>query len=169
MGKATAGLGGAAPGASAEPLDGRDDRLISLSGRSPVLDAAQLGILRGYGSETGDPGLRTALFVAANLARQTDPALAAKDRRLVVGRKLHPNSAVCYLAAVLATRIVACLRAGTPIRSADSTDKPSPAPKAESSAQRTAPPRPPAESGPGDIRGRSAPHRLTRQTSLNTT
>jgi len=28
-----------------------DDRLISLPGRSPVLDAAQLGVLRGYGSE----------------------------------------------------------------------------------------------------------------------
>src|SRR6188472_2306465 len=51
MGKATAGLGGAAPGASAEPPDGRGDRLISLPGRSPVLDAAQLGTLRGYGSE----------------------------------------------------------------------------------------------------------------------
>lgn len=51
MGKATAGLGGTAPGASAERADGSDDRLISLPGRSPVLDAAQLGILRGYGSE----------------------------------------------------------------------------------------------------------------------
>jgi thioredoxin reductase (NADPH) len=47
----TAGLGGTAPGASTEPLNGSDDRLISLPGRSPVLDAAQLGILRGYGSE----------------------------------------------------------------------------------------------------------------------
>jgi hypothetical protein len=27
---------------------------------------------------------------------------------------LHHNSAVCHLAAILATRIVACLRAGTP-------------------------------------------------------
>jgi thioredoxin reductase (NADPH) len=51
MGTATAGLGGTAPGASAERADGSDDRLISLPGRSPVLDAAQLGILRGYGSE----------------------------------------------------------------------------------------------------------------------
>jgi thioredoxin reductase (NADPH) len=51
MGKATAGLGGTAPGASAEPPGGSDDRLISLPGRSPVLDAAQLGTLRGYGSE----------------------------------------------------------------------------------------------------------------------
>ena len=51
MGKATAGLGGTAPEASAEPPGGSDDRLISLPGRSPVLDAAQLGTLRGYGSE----------------------------------------------------------------------------------------------------------------------
>ena len=51
MGKATAGLGGTAPGASAEPPGGSDDRLISLPGRSPVLDAAQLGTLRGYASE----------------------------------------------------------------------------------------------------------------------
>ena len=65
-------------------------------------------------TKAGDPGLRTALFVAADLARQTDPTLAAKYRRLVVERKLHHNSAVCHLAAVLATRIVACLRAGTP-------------------------------------------------------
>jgi hypothetical protein len=51
MGSATAGLGGTARGASAEPSDGGDDHLISLPGRSPVLDAAQLGVLRGYGSE----------------------------------------------------------------------------------------------------------------------
>jgi thioredoxin reductase (NADPH) len=51
MGSDTAGLGGTARGASAEPPDGSDDHLISIPGRSPVLDAAQLGVLRGYGSE----------------------------------------------------------------------------------------------------------------------
>jgi thioredoxin reductase (NADPH) len=51
MGNATARLRGAAPGAGAKPSDGSDDRLISLPGRSPVLDAAQLGLLRRYGSE----------------------------------------------------------------------------------------------------------------------
>ena len=61
MGKATAGLGGTAPGVSAEPPDGSDDRLISLPGRSPVLDAAQLGVLRGYGSER-DMAARDVLF-----------------------------------------------------------------------------------------------------------
>jgi thioredoxin reductase (NADPH) len=51
MGPDTPALGGTAPGASAEPADGSDDHLIWLPGRSPVLDAAQLGVLRGYGSE----------------------------------------------------------------------------------------------------------------------
>ena len=51
MGSATPGLGGTASGASPEPTDATDNRLISLPGRSPVLDAAQLGVLRGYGSE----------------------------------------------------------------------------------------------------------------------
>jgi thioredoxin reductase (NADPH) len=51
MGKATIGPGGTAPGASAEPPVGSDDLLISPPGRSPVLDAAQLGMLRRYGSE----------------------------------------------------------------------------------------------------------------------
>src|SRR5215467_1517734 len=50
MGTDISGPGGSAPGASAGPSDG-DDRLISLPGRSPVLDAAQLEVLRGYGSE----------------------------------------------------------------------------------------------------------------------
>jgi transposase len=65
-------------------------------------------------TKAGDPGLRTALFMAADLARQTDPTLAAKYRRLVVERQLHHTSAVCHLAAVLATRIVACLKSQTP-------------------------------------------------------
>src|SRR5215467_13368261 len=51
MGTDTSGPGGTAAGASAEPPGGGDDRLISLPGRSPVLDAAQLGVLRGCGSE----------------------------------------------------------------------------------------------------------------------
>lgn len=54
MGTDTAGPGGAAPGASgasSEPRDGGADRLVSFPGRSPVLDGAQLGVLRGYGGE----------------------------------------------------------------------------------------------------------------------
>jgi hypothetical protein len=51
MGMDTVGLGGTGPGASMGARGGVDDRLISLPGRSPVLDAAQLVVLRGYGSE----------------------------------------------------------------------------------------------------------------------
>ena len=51
MGTDTSGPGGTVPEASAGPHDDRDDRLISLPGRSPVLDTAQLGVLRAYGSE----------------------------------------------------------------------------------------------------------------------
>jgi thioredoxin reductase (NADPH) len=51
MGKATIGPGSTAPGASAEPPDGSDDLLVSPPGRSPVLDAAQLRMLRRYGNE----------------------------------------------------------------------------------------------------------------------
>ena len=47
MGTDTAGPGNTASGVPA----GTNDTLISLPGRSPVLDAAQLGVLRGYGSE----------------------------------------------------------------------------------------------------------------------
>ena len=51
MGMDTVGLGGTGPGASMGARGGGDDRLISLPGRSPILDAAQLVVLRGYGSE----------------------------------------------------------------------------------------------------------------------
>lgn len=74
-------------------------------------------------TKAGDPGLRTALFMAADMARQTDPTLAAKYRRLVVGKGKHHNSAMCHLATTLATRIAACLRTGTPyqLRDVDGT------------------------------------------------
>src|SRR5215831_14819514 len=51
MGIDTAGPEGTVPGASTRLPFGTGDRLISIPGRSPVLDAAQLGVLRGYGSE----------------------------------------------------------------------------------------------------------------------
>jgi thioredoxin reductase (NADPH) len=51
MGMDTAGLDGTGPRDSMGAPSSGDDRLISLPGRSPVLDAAQLGVLRGYGSE----------------------------------------------------------------------------------------------------------------------
>lgn len=62
-------------------------------------------------TKAGDPGLRSSLFMAADLARHADPTLAAKYRRLVVDKGKHHNSAVCHLAATLASRIAACWRA----------------------------------------------------------
>jgi thioredoxin reductase (NADPH) len=51
LGSKISGSGSGTPGASAGTPDGSDNRLLSLPGRSPVLDSAQLGVLRGYGSE----------------------------------------------------------------------------------------------------------------------
>ena len=61
---------------------------------------------------TGDPGLRQALFLAADLARKVDPTLAERYQRLYVDAGKHHNSAICTLAAVLVTRIAACWRNG---------------------------------------------------------
>jgi transposase len=93
----------------------------AFTGLVPSTNESGLSQAPARPTKTGDPGLRTALFMAADLARQTDPTLAAKYRRLILARHLHHTSAVCHLAAVLATRIVACLRSGTPyqIRSLD--------------------------------------------------
>ncbi len=47
-----------------------------------------------------------------DVARQTDPQLAAKYHRLIVERRLHHYSAICHLATTLLTRIAACWRRG---------------------------------------------------------
>ena len=63
-----------------------------------------------------------AACMAADMARRTDPQLAAKYVRLMnAGR--HHDSAVCHVATVLLTRIAACLRTGQPyvIRDLDGT------------------------------------------------
>jgi transposase len=93
----------------------------AFTGLVPSTNESGLSQAPARPTKAGDPGLRTALFMAADLARQADPTLAAKYRRLLLQRHLHHTSAVCHLAAVLATRIVACLRSGTPyqIRSLD--------------------------------------------------
>src|SRR6185436_18191303 len=63
-------------------------------------------------TKAGDCGLREALFIAADHARKVDPTLAVRyQRRMLAGK--HHDWAVCTLAAVLLTRIAACLRAGT--------------------------------------------------------
>src|SRR6478609_2644655 len=58
----------------------------------------------------GDP-TRFANLAAVH-ARKVDPTLAIRYQRLMLAGK-HHDSAVCTLAAVLLTRIAACLRAGT--------------------------------------------------------
>jgi hypothetical protein len=63
-------------------------------------------------TKAGDPGLRQALFLAADLARKVDPTLAARYHRLYVDAGKHHNSAICTIAAVLITRIAACWRNG---------------------------------------------------------
>lgn len=63
-------------------------------------------------TKAGDPGLRQALFLAADRARHVDPTLAAKYYRLVVHAGKHHTSAVCHLAATLVTRLAACWRNG---------------------------------------------------------
>lgn len=63
-------------------------------------------------TKSGDPGLRQAIFLAADHARKVDPTLAARYHRLYVDNGKHHNSAICTIAAVLITRIAACWRNG---------------------------------------------------------
>ena len=63
-------------------------------------------------TKSGDPGLRQALFFAADLARKVDPTLADRYNRLYIDGGKHHNSAICTIAAVLMTRIAACWRNG---------------------------------------------------------
>ena len=63
-------------------------------------------------TKSGDPGLRQALFLAADHARKVDPTLAAHYQRLYEEKGKHHTSAVCTIATVLITRIAACWRAG---------------------------------------------------------
>ena len=59
-------------------------------------------------AQTSDAGLRRDIWFAADVARQTDPQLAAKYHRLIVECRLHHYSAICHLATTLLTRIAAC-------------------------------------------------------------
>lgn len=74
-------------------------------------------------TKKGDASLRHALFSAADKARKEDPQLAARYHRLMCETRRHHNAAICTIATVLLTRIVACLRAGTPyvLRDVDGT------------------------------------------------
>jgi transposase len=78
----------------------------------------------GPPTKAGDPGLREALFNAADKARKTDPNLATRYHDLVVNKGKHHNAALCTLAAVLATRLAACWRHQTryTLRDTDGTE-----------------------------------------------
>lgn len=95
---------------------GDADRLANLagvrsfSGLVPHLDASGLASRDGGPSKAGDACLREALYMAADHARKIDPILAARYHRLLVNGGKHHNSALCTIAAVLLTRIAACLR-----------------------------------------------------------
>ncbi len=97
---------------------GDPDRFANLAGvRSftgivPKVDQSGLANRHKGLTKAGDPGLREALFLAADLARKDDPTLAERYHRLVVDDGRHHVSAVCTLAAVLVTRIAACWRRG---------------------------------------------------------
>jgi transposase len=84
----------------------------AFTGLVPKVD--QSGTCEHHGGPTkaGDPGLRQALFIAADLARKVDPTLAHRYHRLVVEQGKHHNSAICSIAPVLIGRIAACWRNG---------------------------------------------------------
>lgn len=82
----------------------------SYTGIVPKIDQSGNSSGRGGLTKAGDPGLRRALYLAAEHARRADPQLAAKYYRLVTEAGKHHESAVCSVAAVLATRIAGCWR-----------------------------------------------------------
>lgn len=82
------------------------------TGLVPKIDQSGLADTPKGVTKTGDPGLRQALFLAADLARKVDPTLAARYHRLVAAQGKHHVSAVCSIATVLVTRIGACWRNG---------------------------------------------------------
>ena len=84
----------------------------SFTGLVPKVDQSGTAEHHNGPTKAGDPGLRQALFLAADLARKVDPTLAARYNRLYIDQGKHHNSAICSIAAVLITRIAACWRNG---------------------------------------------------------
>jgi transposase len=97
---------------------GDPDRFANLAGvRSftgivPKIDQSGLANRHKGVTKAGDPGLREALYLAADQARRVDPTIAERYHRLVVEGGRHHVSVTCTLAAVMATRIAACWRRG---------------------------------------------------------
>lgn len=86
----------------------------AFTGMVPKVDQSGLSDNQHRGiTKKGDPGLRQALFLAADAARKVDPTLANRYHRLMTTGGKHHVSAVCAVATVLITRIAACWRDGT--------------------------------------------------------
>jgi transposase len=86
--------------------------LRAFTGLVPKIDQSGNTHRHGPPTKKGDPGLREALYLAAEQARKVDPTLAARYHRLVVEEGKHHVSAVCTLAPIVMTRIAACWRNG---------------------------------------------------------
>ena len=84
----------------------------AFTGLVPKIDQSGIDDHHRGPTKAGDPGLRQALFLAADHARKVDPTLAARYHRLYVEAGKHHNSAICTIAAVLISRIAACWRNG---------------------------------------------------------
>jgi len=84
----------------------------AFTGLVPKVDQSGLDDNPKGPKKTGDPGLRQALFLAADHARKVDPTLAERYYRLVVEKGKHQGSALCSIAPVLISRIAACWRNG---------------------------------------------------------
>ena len=84
----------------------------SFTGLVPKINQSGTSDHHGGPTKAGDPGLREAVFLAADHARKVDPTLAARYHRLVTSNGKHHNSAICTVAAVLVTRLAACWRNG---------------------------------------------------------
>lgn len=94
------------------------------TGLVPKIDQSGIGDHRNGPTKAGDPGLRHALFLAAEQARKVDPTLAQRYNRLYIEAGKHHNSAVCTIAAVLITRIAACWRNGQRYELRDTNGRP---------------------------------------------
>lgn len=96
----------------------------SFAGLVPHHDASGVAMRDGGPTKAGDACLREALFLAADHARRVDPTLAARYHRLMTQQAKHHNSALCTVAAVLLTRIAACVRSHTPYQLRDTDGTP---------------------------------------------
>jgi transposase len=96
----------------------------SFAGLVPRENSSGLTESSGGPTKQGDACLREAIFLAAEQARKVDPTLAARYHRLMCENGRHHTTAVCTVAAVLLTRIAACLRNDVSYQLRDTAGKP---------------------------------------------